>query len=317
MARVITGARLHFGFQNLSLAHGRLYGGVGAMIDRPRVELVADPADHVRCEHDTVRGYAERVVELLGVPGAALTVESALPRHVGLGSGTQLALATLVAVARCYDRSPRIRDRAPDLGRGGRSGVGVAGFEAGGLVVDAGHPTEAFTTERPADGEWTVPAVVVRHDLPDAWRFVVALPDAPAGPSDEEEDDSMRAVVERADPTVADEIAGLLARRLLPAVAEARLDAVGRAVAEFGRLNGAWYADEQGGVFRPPAGSVVAELTASPAIVGAGQSSWGPAVYGLTDAERVDRAMEAARTALDGGEVFVAEPRNSGAVVED
>jgi len=320
MARVVTGARLHFGFQNLSLAHGRLYGGVGAMLDQPCVDLTAEPAAEVRCDHDTVRAYAGRAVDLLGVEGATVTVESAPPRHVGLGSGTQLALATLAAVARAHDRPARARERAPDLGRGGRSGVGVAGFEAGGFVADAGHPTEQFTVERPADGAWTVPAVVARHDLPETWRFVVALPDAPAGPSDAAEDASMRAVVERADPSVADDLASLLVRRLLPAVAEGHLDAFGRAVAEFGRLNGAWYADEQGGVYRPPAGSLVGELADSPAVVAAGQSSWGPVAYGVTDADRVDDARTAARAALDavgGGEVFVAAPRNEGARVED
>ena len=319
-ARVEAGARLHVGFGNLSLAHERLYGGVGVALDEPRVVLEAERAEAVVCEDPVVRGYAEAVCDVLDVPGAELTVEETLPRHVGLGSGTQLTLATLAAVATVYGRDPNIRARAPALERGGRSGVGVAAFEAGGFIVDAGHPTERFTTAPPDPGEWEVPAVVARHDLPADWRFVLVLPDAEPGRSGATEDESMRSVVENADPAVADELTSLLVRRLLPAAAEGRLAAFGDSVGAFGRLNGAWYADEQGGVYRPPAGRLIDELAETPALRGVGQSSWGPAVYGVTDADSAVAAREAAETALTetgvDGDVRVVEPRNVGARVE-
>ena len=319
MTSVSAGARLHFGFQNLSLAHERLYGGVGVALAEPRVTVEAHPAAGVDCADPLVTEYARRVCDLLDVPGVRLTVEETLPRHVGLGSGTQLALATLTAVAGAYDREPRVRERAPALGRGGRSGIGVAGFEAGGFVVDAGHPTEQFTTDRPADGAWTVPPVLARHSLPDDWRFLVVLPDVEAGRAGDDEDASMRSVVERADPTIADELATLLVRRLLPAAAAGRLDVFGSALAEFGRLNGAWYADAQGGVYRPPAGELVDRLHDSRAVHGVGQSSWGPAVYGVTDVDRAPAARDAARAALDDvgvdGEVLVTRADDTGARV--
>ncbi|MDS0299503.1 GHMP kinase [Halogeometricum sp. S1BR25-6] len=319
--RVSTGARLHFGFLNLSLAHQRLYGGLGVGLDEPRAVVAAEPADDVDCADPDARRYAERSVALLDVPGAAVSVESSLPRHVGLGSGTQLALAVYAAVARAHDRHPSVRSAAPRLGRGGRSGIGVATFERGGVLVDAGHPTARFTTDRPADGEWTVPAVAVRHDVPEEWRFLLVVPDADPGRSGEEEDEGMRAAVERADPGVADRISGVLSRRLLPAVADGSAARFGEAVSEIGRLNGAWYADEQGGVYRPPVGELVAALEDDPACYGAGQSSWGPAVYAVTDADHADEARAAGAAALDSasvdGDVRVVRGRNVGADVSE
>jgi len=315
--RVDTGARVHIGFQNLSLAHERLYGGVGIAIDSPRVVLEAEPADRVVCDDGLVARCAARSCELLGVDGVAIDPVETLPRHVGLGSGTQTALAALAAVAGVHDRSPEIRELAPSLGRGGRSGVGVGTFEAGGFVIDAGHPTERFTTTPPDSGEWSVPAVSVRQDLPPEWRFLVVVPDADAGRSGEDENESIRSVVERADPSIADSLATLSIRRLLPAVAEGKLEAFGDAIGEFGRLNGAWYADEQGGVYRPPAGRLIDELADSPAVRGVGQSSWGPVVYGVTNAASADAARAAAEDALssigDDGSVRVVAPRNDGA----
>lgn len=347
MVRVETGARLHFGFQNLSLARERLYGGVGVALTEPRVVVEAERADDTRVghddtrlehddtrlEHDDARGgrgsvvdasaslsaLVDRVVEVLGVPGAHVRAVETLPRHVGLGSGTQHALAVYAAVARAYDRPVDVRAASPRLGRGGRSGVGVATFESGGVIVDGGHPVERFTTETPARGEWTVPPVVARHPVPDDWRFVLAIPGG-EGRHGVGEDASMRSAIERADPDIADELAGVLTRRVLPAIVENRPWAFGRAVGTFGRLNGAWYADEQGGVYRPPAGAIVDALSGSDALAGAGQSSWGPTVYAVSTASHVDEARAAARAALDAagsdGAVVVARGRNEGATVE-
>ncbi|EMA65913.1 beta-ribofuranosylaminobenzene 5'-phosphate synthase family protein [Halorubrum kocurii] len=329
MARASAGARLHFGFCNLSLSHERLYGALGLGLAEPRVVVDADPADRVRVDvetptadslvRDDVREYAAVAVDLLGVDGARVAVRETLPRHAGLGSGTQLAAATLAAVAAAHGSAPRVRERAPALGRGGRSGVGVATFEAGGFVLDAGHPTARFTTDRPADGEWTVPPVAARHDVPDDWRFLLVRPDADPGRNGDAEDDAMRTAVERAEPGLADRIGGIVTRRALPAIATGNAERFGAAVAEIGRLNGAWYADEQGGVYRPPVGDMVASLSDSAAVFGAGQSSWGPTVYGVTDAANASAAATAGERALDeagvDGSVSVVEAADGGARV--
>jgi beta-ribofuranosylaminobenzene 5'-phosphate synthase len=317
MVRVETGARVHFGFQNLSLARERLYGGVGVALAEPRAVVEATIDDALDADPALERA-AERAVDLLDVPGARVRLVEALPRHAGLGSGTQHALATLTAVARAAGRAPRVRERAPSLGRGGRSGVGVAVFESGGFVVDAGHPTERFTTSPPPQGEWTVPPVLARHDVPADWRFLLVVPEG-TGKHGTEEDDSMRAVVERADPAIADEAAALLLRGVLPSVATADRERFGAAIGELGRLNGAWYADQQGGVYRPPAGELIEALRGESVVGGVGQSSWGPAVYGVTSADHAEEARAAAEAALDVtdvvGSVDVVAPRNRGATV--
>lgn len=295
--RVTAGARAHFGFLNLSLAHERLYGGIGVALEKPQVTVTATRADRLHAP-DLVQEYARRSVDILGVPGADVSVETAIPRHVGLGSGTQHALATCAAIAGAYGRTVEPRAVAPDLGRGGRSGVGVGAFETGGFLVDGGHPTERFTTARPPDGEWTVPPVVARHDVPQHWRFLLVLPDVDPGRSGRDEDRSIRSVVERADGAVGNRIAGILARRLLPSVPADDPATFGEAISEIGRLNGGWYADEQGGVYRPPAGSIVDHMAGHPAVLGATQSSWGPTTVGVTTADRAPSARQVGQEAL-------------------
>jgi beta-ribofuranosylaminobenzene 5'-phosphate synthase len=317
---VQTSARLHFGFQNLALAHERLYGGIGVGLDEPRIRLDIEPAETIECPDETVRPYVETAIDVLDVSGAHVRVRDRFGRHVGLGSGTQLALASLVGIARAHDQTVDARAYAPEIGRGGRSGVGVATFEDGGLVVDAGHRTEQFTSRPPDAGDWSVPATLVQRPLPDEWRFVLVTPDATEGQSGETEQASMQSVVERADPGIADDIATVLTRQLLPAVAEGTLSAFGAAIERIGRLNGAWYADEQGGVYRPPAGSLITELQTSRAIHGAGQSSWGPTVYGVIHTDQSEQARQAGEDALAtadvDGTVRVVSPSRTGATVE-
>lgn len=318
--RVRVGGRLLFGFLNLSLDRQRLYGGLGVAIDAPTTTIVAEPASEVRAPNDALEAHVRRSVDSLAVEGAQVQLESALPRHAGLGSVTQSALAVQTAIARAYDREPAVRTAAPMLDRGGRSGIGVATFEAGGFVVDAGHPSESFTPERPPRGDWSVPPVVARLDLPMDWRFVLAMPEASAGRSGEAEEASMRAVVEAAEPAIADRISAIAVDRLLPAAATGDVETFGGAVADIGRLNGEWYATEQGGVYRPPVAPLVESLHESPAVFGAGQSSWGPTVYAVTDADHVETARQAAEEALDeaglDGDTRVVRPRNTGANVD-
>jgi len=53
MARVSAGARLHFGFCNLSLSHERLYGALGLGLAEPRVVVDAEPDSEITVAVET------------------------------------------------------------------------------------------------------------------------------------------------------------------------------------------------------------------------------------------------------------------------
>lgn len=315
---VETGARLHFGFLNLSPERDRIYGSLGAGVDRPVVRVCVEQAEGIDCTHEEVAGFAEDAVSELDVPGAAIEVEESPPRHAGFGSGTQLALATLAGIARVYDREIDVRAAAPKLGRGGRSGIGVATFEGGGFVFDAGH-------ERPADvsgtppRHWRVPPVVLRRRLPASWRFVAVLPDVPSRVHGSTEARSMEQVIEAANPAIADRIGATVAGELLPALACADVERFGQALTRIDQLNGRWFRTAQSDAHHPAVGPVVDELSAAQAVAGVGQSSWGPTIYGVTTASQADEATRAGQRGLDrtgtDGEVMVLRPRNEGAAI--
>ena len=89
--------------------------------------------------------------------------------------------------------------------------------------------------------------------------------------------------------------------KLLPALVEGDLPGFGSALTEVQRVTGAWFAPEQGGVFAPGEGAELIRRMAEWGAEGVGQSSWGPAVYGIVDGpERSRELARVAREVLEG-----------------
>src|SRR5256712_5863696 len=135
--------------------------------------------------------------------------------------------------------------------------------------------------------------------MPPAWRSVVVVPRGQPGLAGDEE----AAAFARLPPPPAREVervAHLVLMQLLPALADADLPAFGAALAEVQRITGGWFAPVQGGVFAPGETAQLVARLGEWGAVGVGQSSWGPAVYGIVGEEAASRALaERARGVLE------------------
>ena len=114
-------ARLHFGVLDLRGGLGRWFGGIGAGARNPLL-LSASLSERVEVsgqDADRAADFARRFLDHYQIrSGVRLRVERALPRHAGLGSGTQLALAVATALAQLH----AVKVDAPQLARAlGRS----------------------------------------------------------------------------------------------------------------------------------------------------------------------------------------------------
>jgi beta-ribofuranosylaminobenzene 5'-phosphate synthase len=314
---VEAGARIHLGFLDLGGGCGRRFGSIGVSLERPRC-IVEAMAGSPRATETTepVRAIVERLGPDLGDVAVSVRLAEAIPSHAGFGSGTQHALAVALAATRAAGRPAPIRDLARRLRRGQRSGIGVAAFEHGGLVIDAGHRVESDgdTATPEIDGS-ELPPVVFQHPLPDDWHFVLATPRAEPGLSGTTE---LRAFQEL--PPMDDGRVGRICRLTLMQVAPAALTgdirAFGRAISEIQQLVGEYFAPCQGGRFASATGCQVTELALARGAHGVGQSSWGPTVFALVESESRARALgDEIRTAFGGRltAVDVSRARNRGA----
>lgn len=308
---VETAARLHFGVLDLRGARGRWFGGVGAAAPEPLVRLSARKSDTLEVTGDDaerVAEFAERYLSSQGVRTAGqLRVERALPRHSGLGSGTQLALATARALAELHGLPTDVRVLAHAVGRARRSAIGTWTFAGGGLVVEGGR--------RPGHDECG--PLISRVPFPSDWRCVVALPHATApGISGAVEEAAFASLPPPSERDV-ERVAHLVLMTLLPSLADDDLEAFGSTLTQIQEITGCWFASVQGGAYARGKSEELVKLLAEWGAAGVGQSSWGPAVYGIVRGAAAGKALaDRARTWLgDEGEVYEGPFRREGARV--
>jgi beta-RFAP synthase len=280
-------ARLHLGVLDPSGTSGRWFAGLGVALEEPNVVVSAEPAASLEvCGDQGERAYvvARRFMEHYGPVGARLTVHAALPRHVGLGSGTQLALSVAEALARVRGLELSIEQMSRLTGRAARSGVGTWVYRYGGLVVEGGHRTK---------GDSALPPLLLHRPLPEHWWFVVACPPGREGPSGAEEDEAL-VRIPPVPVKVVERMCRIVLLGLLPALEEADGHAFGAALTELQALVGDVFAPVQGGRYLDPRAVALLETMRRSGALGGGQSSWGPAVFGLVEGEAA--AREVART---------------------
>ena len=315
--RVVAPARLHLGFLDPAATLGRRFGSVGLVLDGRDTVVEIGCADTDRFEAFGGGDAAlARAVEHLRTLRAAtrcmapvrLGLRAAAPMHAGLGSGTQLALAVGTAFSRLFDLGLGSRALAVILGRGARSGVGIAGFDQGGLLLDGGPR---------ADG--SPAALLCRLALPAPWRVIVALDPRVRGLSGADEKAAL-ATLAPLPHIVSAEICHEVLMRVLPGAAGAEFEPFAAGVSRIQRLLGDHFSPaQQGRRFTSAAVARLMDWIGAHATAGIGQSSWGSAGFAIVrGAEDARLALAAARAAgvLDTAlEVDVATARNRGASI--
>ena len=318
--RVEAPGRLHLGFLDPSATLGRRFGSVGLVLEDLATEV------------DLARLPAGSGDEIVGRPGDAAAVTRAgehlralrlatghenpvrlvlrrvLPAHAGFGSGTQLALAVGHAWSAALGLGLDSARIAALLGRGVRSGIGIAGFDQGGLLVDGGPR---------ADG--SPAALLSRLALPAAWRVILLLDARLEGLHGAAE----RAALASLPPLprlVAADICHEVLMHMLPGAAGAEFTPFAAGVSRVQHLLGRHFAAAQSG--SPYASAAVGRAIgwlAAHAETGAGQSSWGPTGFAIVasaeGARRVVAAAHAAGVVDPALEVRIVGARNRGGSV--
>jgi beta-ribofuranosylaminobenzene 5'-phosphate synthase len=312
-----TPARLHLGLLDMNGGLGRLYGSIGVAIEHPNLVLEADLQSAGEgqslvvegLERERVTTYTSHFLERYSLPGEVhLNLRSSIPSHVGLGSGTQLALAVGSALAQVGGLKLSVTELSLLMKRGVHSGIGIATFQHGGFVVDGGRAVP--------DSRQAIPPVLFRHPVPEDWVFVVAIPKARPGLSGDVEQWAFQTLPPAPAPLV-EKICRQLVIKMLPALVENDIARFGQALTQIQQLVGDSFAAVQGGQFANPlSGQLITHMLEHGAR-GAGQSSWGPTVYALVQGEEKARLLEGEiqgfLEANGGGDVFCTRADSQGA----
>jgi len=306
---VTTTARLHFGFLDPSGRSRHPFGSFGLSLDCPRTRLTLEPAKTQSVsgpEASRAARYLETIGKARGVSSAfRLVVEEAIPPHAGLGSGTQLALAVGTALAQAHGLSITPLEIAALLGRGARSGIGMATFEAGGAVLDHG----------PRDG--ALPQLAARVPFPPAWRVLLIIDPDAKGLDGARELAAFEAVPAFPQAEI-DDLRARIVDAALPALQTADFATFCAQVGYLQDRMGAYFGPLQGGAYTSPSVAAVLQGLRSEGVTGLGQSSWGPTGFAFAPTEAEGHRLLAAaqrHAPRSGLRLTLVRGRNHGAEI--
>ncbi len=271
---VRTGSRLHFGLFDTHAP----FGGVGVMIDQPQTTLRISPAS----AFDADTADRQRLVEIArrfsqsyfagqfadDLPPCRIEVLSAADPHFGLGSGTQVALATAAGLASFFAAQTSRSDLIHRIAqRGKRSAVGSIGFFTGGLIIEDGSAEDYDC------GSWWQ-----RAEFPARWRFLLIRPPSNTLSISGEVERHAFASLPAAGQSTRAELTQL-GKAIFDSAAASDFKRFAESVTRFNRLSGELFATHQGGCYNGPAVTELIDHVASLGATAYGQSSWGPTVF--------------------------------------
>lgn len=273
-------SRIHFGLFGGPKDCGLSYGGLGAMVCRPGLEMQIESAEtrqYIGNQSSRLQAFAEKwfaFTQICPDKEFILRLDQAPPSHIGLGTGTQLGLAVSALLYRFhFGEVPTVQSLAKSVGRGFRSAVGTYGFQHGGFIVDSGKVSDD-----------QLASLDFQCDIPETWRFLLlrtSQADSFSGSKEKE-------VFQKARNRMAnhqDELIRLTRETILPSLLQQDFETFSEAIYQFGKTSGSYFADIQGGPFNGKRITEMIELVRRLGIKGVGQTSWGPTIYILAPSE--------------------------------
>ena len=316
-----SGARLHLGFYNL-LTDQLAYGSLGVGVEYPATVVYVQSSSSLKIVNESgvyVGDVVNEVLNKLGKPNAEIRVAKAAPRHVGLGSTTQLTLSLAYGLSKLLKLKYSIKELAVLFKRGHTSGIGIAVFESGGFIIDSGRVVRDGVVSEPRRVS-DLPQVVFRKSLPRNWYFIVVVPEGIEGLSEREERKYLEVPYEPP-KDLQNELRKLLLIHLIPSVIWRDIEVFGKSITRIQELVGKYFSRYQGGIYCCKETELAVKLLLKHGACGAGQSSWGPAAYGITEgSKRARRILEKVGKEMKRKGVkakyYLVRARNRGALVE-
>ena len=280
--QVRTSGRLHMGFFDLHGGLGRKFGSIGLSLAEPALVVEAHASQHLNVTGDAsvpgtvlakASAIAQQLATKLNLNGALdLHISQHIPEHAGLGSGTQIALAVGSAISNLYHLDLSARKIAELSGRGRRSGIGIAAFDHGGLLIDGGRSISADAN--------AVPPLLARYHFPEEWTILLIFDATQPGIHGEQEKLGFNQL-----PVFSENLAAHLCRHVLmqamPAIVEQDLTALGHAIQVLQQHVGDYFAPVQGGRYASKLVGEVLHYLQQAGVACFGQSSWGPTGFAI------------------------------------
>jgi len=309
---VIAPAHLHSGNFDLTGDLGRLYGTVGFAVNIS-MEVEVSKAQGIKAEDKSAYKFAKRFVDKYGLEGAEVKIVREIPRFVGVGFHTTLALSIGFALSKLYNLNLTVEDISLVMGRGTITAMGVYAFKTGGFIIEGGFKVDSRTK--------MVPPLIFHGAMPKSWWFVIAIPNESRQKLAEmrEKEDEILGNLKVMPKELSDELSRIVLVKLMPAFVEKDLKSFGEAITAFNSKLGRFWRDYQEGTYCNQVVEEGVKIMLAKSTM-ACQTSWGPTFYTIVNGKRAAEKLAAELTEfLDkrgGGEIYVTQASNHGAILK-
>ncbi|WP_407422164.1 beta-ribofuranosylaminobenzene 5'-phosphate synthase [Methanobrevibacter sp.] len=321
-------SRLHLGLIDMNGSYGRLDGGIGLTIQDPNLILYGESAekgitvdfgdkfnlnDEIRNEYiKKITKAATEVTDFYDVDeGFYFRVDSAYPSHSGLGSGTQIALATGKLITEHIGEEATGYELGKITGRGGTSGIGVFAFDYGGFIVDGGHSVKEKSSFLPSSASKASPPQLFGHyDFPEEWGVLLVILKSDVSVNGQKEVN----IFQEYCPIDRNEVelySHLIFMNMIPFLLEKDLPCFGNIINKIQTIG---FKKIEVGLQSDNIKQLMAKLTEIGAYA-VGMSSFGPTVYSFYDKTNEHIVQEIKDYVGDDGIVITTKAQNHGHVI--
>ena len=309
--KITAPARLHLGFVGLEGQSAKTHGALGLAIDQPATVLEAHHYPKWKVSGIALKKTVKymntvKAIFALRQPIYIKSIQS-IPEHIGLGSGTQLALSVATVCMQLNDHDVSPEKISGLLGRGVRSGIGTAAFSKGGFLIDCQAEKTRYAR-----------AIFKRMEFPDRWRIILIIDETYQGIHDETEVNAFESLGGFSTRLSAD-LKGVLLNQVVPALENGDITSFGSGISLIQKQVGDFFKPVQGGRFLSKQVAEVLDYAERNGAAGVGQSSWGPTGFIIIDGMAAALRMKSNLDNLSRGSDVrfeVRAPRNSGATIE-
>ena len=308
--QIISPARLHFGFLEINNNQSdNLLGGIGLSIDKFHTKITMKKNAKIK-----VKGKSLNKASLLLntfcrkreiKPNFFLNIEKSSPQHIGLGSGTQLALSIGKAISDLNNLNLNIEKIGKILNRNYRSNVGLINFKYGGFLIDLKIKNKFFTS-------------IDKVFFPEDWKIIL-IKDLKQGLHGKNEIDAFKKIKKFPKKNNI-RLTDLVLLKIYPSLIENNFNEFSKAITKLQNIMGNYFNVLQGGIFSSPRVSSVLRFLEKENVLGYGQTSWGPTGFSffsnIKKAEQMKTKLKKRFSSCNNLEFIICSGKNSGADIQ-
>ena len=305
---IITPARLHFGFLELSNNYGSKFGGIGLSIDKFQTKIVVKKSTKMEFKGKVSKKalfFLKKFSKKKRIkPNFSVNIEKTTPQHIGLGSGTQLALSIGTAISYLNDMNLNSDEIAKMLNRGLRSRIGLIGFNQGGFLIDLKIKNK-FNTN------------IGKVCFPEEWKIIL-IKDVNQGLHGKKEINAFENLKNLKKSSI--DLTSLVLLEIYPSLIENNFSKFSKAITKLQNQMGKKFQAFQGGKFSSNSVSNVLNFIKKKNVKGYGQTSWGPSGFiffpNLKKAKQMQKNLIKRFSSCKNLEFIICSGKNNGADIQ-